>query len=282
MFSASAIVRSLLAQHLGEFVEKDCLDSLTASLWWGQVALDNVRLKSSVLDSLGLPIRLRQGHVGRLEVTVPWTSIMSSSIVVRLDKVTLLCDAAYNFAEEIARAVAVRAAERETAQKKAEEVAKLAAQSVDGKAPDPGMLERLVTAVLDNLQVVLTNVHIRVEDRVTCPGHPFAYGCTAESFTAKVIWRVRGGWCTRGTPVGGTSPPCSPPPSLCATADGGEVTAGNHPRVRDRTVLVVPDAGGGQQQHGPAAYAHDQPHPPRPHHFQKQQRAVDGLAAVFY
>jgi vacuolar protein sorting-associated protein 13A/C len=39
---------------------------------------------------------------------------------------------------------------------------------------------RLITRIVDNLQIEITDVHVRYEDDVTNPGSPFAIGITLE------------------------------------------------------------------------------------------------------
>ncbi|KAA0161779.1 hypothetical protein FNF31_03565 [Cafeteria roenbergensis] len=46
-------------------------------------------------------------------------------------------------------------------------------------AAPPGFIERLLTRFLDNLMVRIARLHVRLEDRHSVPGHPFAAGVTA-------------------------------------------------------------------------------------------------------
>jgi vacuolar protein sorting-associated protein 13A/C len=191
MFSApTSWIRSYLAQILGDIVKKESLESLSASLWHGKLVLHNAELKEGLLDSLGLPLRLRDGRVSRLEVTIPWTAITSSSIIIRLEGLSLVADARYNFAEEIARLIGARTVAEVEASKKMEAASKSSIDPVDiDRPPDPGMLERFTGTIIDNLQVVIEGVQIRVHDAVTCPQHPFTYGVSASSVLYKVcVW----------------------------------------------------------------------------------------------
>lgn len=184
--SPTAWLRGRLTSILGEFIKEESFDSLNASLWAGTLVLENAELKETFLENLGihLPVALRHGSIGHLEVTIPWTSITTNPIIIRADNLMLVGDARYNFAEEIARVIRERAAELA---KLAEESAKRLPDPVDTeKVTEPTMLGRFVTSIVDGLQVVVNGIHIRIEDRVTCPGCPFAYGFTAEALTFKV------------------------------------------------------------------------------------------------
>ncbi|KMU76460.1 VPS13 protein [Coccidioides immitis RMSCC 3703] len=45
-------------------------------------------------------------------------------------------------------------------------------------------MQSLVTAIIDNIQVVIKNVHFRYEDSIAVPGHPFALGLTLKELSA--------------------------------------------------------------------------------------------------
>lgn len=188
MFSGpTGWLRSYLTQLLGDVVKKESFETLSASLWHGTLVLHHAELKESLLDSLGLPIRLREGRVARLEVSVPWTSITTSSIVLKLEGLSLVADAQYNFAEEIARLIGERTLAQLEAAKNASGQPKVPIDPVDGeKVADPGMFERLGSTIIDNVQIVIEGLQIRIRDAVTCPSHPFTYGITASSVAVKV------------------------------------------------------------------------------------------------
>lgn len=47
-----------------------------------------------------------------------------------------------------------------------------------------GFISQLTTKVVDNLQFTMKNIHIRYEDKVSDPGHPFAAGITLKELSA--------------------------------------------------------------------------------------------------
>jgi vacuolar protein sorting-associated protein 13A/C len=47
-----------------------------------------------------------------------------------------------------------------------------------------GFINQLTTKVVDNLQFTMKNIHIRYEDKVSDPGHPFAAGITLKGLSA--------------------------------------------------------------------------------------------------
>lgn len=43
--------------------------------------------------------------------------------------------------------------------------------------------QRLTSTIVDNIEITLTNVHIRYEDTMTIPGSCFSFGLTLDTFT---------------------------------------------------------------------------------------------------
>lgn len=46
-----------------------------------------------------------------------------------------------------------------------------------------GFLSQLTTKVINNLQFTIKNIHIRYEDNISDPGHPFAVGVTLKELS---------------------------------------------------------------------------------------------------
>lgn len=53
-------------------------------------------------------------------------------------------------------------------------------------------MEKLTTQIIKNVQLKITNIHIRYEDKVTHPNHPFAMGITLSNLSLETTdesWR---------------------------------------------------------------------------------------------
>lgn len=48
---------------------------------------------------------------------------------------------------------------------------------------DDGFVEKLTTQIIKNVQLTIKNIHIRYEDKITRPGHPFSMGITLSNFS---------------------------------------------------------------------------------------------------
>ena len=82
---------SLLKRTLVEWLEPESLSSLDVSLWSGYARLVDLRLKTTLLDGLGLPVRLVRGHIGQLTLQVHWGARFGERPTeITLDNVFLL------------------------------------------------------------------------------------------------------------------------------------------------------------------------------------------------
>jgi vacuolar protein sorting-associated protein 13A/C len=52
------------------------------------------------------------------------------------------------------------------------------------EAKSDSFTNQLVSKIIDNLQISLNNIHVRYEDDISNPGHPFAAGVTLSEISA--------------------------------------------------------------------------------------------------
>lgn len=57
-------------------------------------------------------------------------------------------------------------------------------QSEQKNKGNEGFVSQLVEKVLNNLQFTMKNIHIRYEDNISDPGHPFSAGITLKELSA--------------------------------------------------------------------------------------------------
>ena len=68
----------------------------------------------------------------------------------------------------------------------------------DEPAEAKGFMDKLVDTIVNNIQVSIKGIHIRYEDKVTNPEHPFACGVMLKGFSAETTnsqwqpWQVDG------------------------------------------------------------------------------------------
>ncbi|KAK0724982.1 hypothetical protein B0H67DRAFT_480247 [Lasiosphaeris hirsuta] len=180
------LVAGLLNRFLGMYVKNFDPTQLKVGIWGGDVKLRDLELRREALDQLKLPINVVEGHLGQLTLTIPWSNLRGAPVKIYIEDVYLLAspkeEAEYNEEEEERRRQRIKMEKLDSAEL-------LKERSQEGLSPEEqkrtqSFTESLVTKIVDNLQVTIKNIHVRYEDAISAPGHPFALGVTLEEFSA--------------------------------------------------------------------------------------------------
>lgn len=180
------LVAGLLNRFLGMYVKNFDPAQLKVGIWSGDVKLRNLELRREALDQLKLPINVMEGHLGELTLIIPWSNLRGAPVKVFIEDVFLLAspreEAAYDEDEEERRKQRIKMEKLDSAELLKERSQEGMSQEEQQKSQS--FTQSLVTKIVDNLQVTVKNIHIRYEDSISAPGHPFALGVTLEEFSA--------------------------------------------------------------------------------------------------
>ncbi|KAH9886351.1 vacuolar protein sorting-associated protein 13 [Xylariomycetidae sp. FL2044] len=180
------LVAGLLNRFLGMYVKNFDPAQLKVGIWSGDVKLRNLELRKEALDQLKLPINVMEGHLGELTLVIPWSNLRGAPVKVFIEDVFLLAspkeEAAYDEEEEERRKQRIKMEKLDSAELLKERSQEGLSQEEQKKSQS--FTESLVTKIVDNLQVTVKNIHVRYEDSISAPGHPFALGITLEEFSA--------------------------------------------------------------------------------------------------
>ncbi|XP_015689233.1 uncharacterized protein LOC102707936 [Oryza brachyantha] len=180
----------LLRKYLGEYVEGLSVEALRISVWKGDVVLKDLKLKAEALNSLRLPVTVKAGFVGTITLKVPWKSLGKEPVIVLIDRLFVLAHPAPD-GQTLKEEDREKLFEAKLQQIETAEAATLEATSRSSKGgPVPGgnsWLYNLISTIIGNLKVTISNVHIRYEDSVSNSGHPFASGFTLSRLAAVTV-----------------------------------------------------------------------------------------------
>lgn len=180
------LVANLLNRFLGMYVKNFDPKQLNVGIWSGDVKLRNLELKREALDQLHLPLNVIEGHIGQLTLAIPWSNLRGKPVRVHIEDVFVLAapkeDAEYDPEEEDRREHAVKMEKLDSAELLKERNAE--GMSAEEQQRNQSFTASLTTAIVDNLQISVKNVHIRYEDSISDPGHPFAAGLTLQELSA--------------------------------------------------------------------------------------------------
>ncbi|RMZ86779.1 hypothetical protein DV736_g5997, partial [Chaetothyriales sp. CBS 134916] len=180
------LVANLLNRFLGLYVKNFDPKQLNVGIWSGDVKLRNLELRREALDQLRLPLNVVEGSLGELTLTIPWSNLRGKPVKVNIEDVFLLAapkmEIDYNAEEEEKRASAVKLEKLESAELLKER--NVESMSKEEEQKNQSFTQSFVNAIVDNVQVSIKNVHIRYEDSIATPGHPFAVGLTLKEMSA--------------------------------------------------------------------------------------------------
>ncbi|KAG0346597.1 hypothetical protein BG004_001308 [Podila humilis] len=172
------LVAGLLNRFIGPYVTNLNVNQLNIAIWSGDVKLTNLRLKKDALDKFSLPVDVVEGNI-------PWSNLKNKPVKVYINNVYLLCvpkgESEYDADEEAARAQALKEDRLANAELLS---TKPSAGMDDEEKKNATFLNQLITKVVDNLQVSINNIHVRYEDKLSDPKHPFSAGLTLSQLSA--------------------------------------------------------------------------------------------------
>ena len=169
----------ILTKALGWLV--DGLDSknFDVSLWRGEVVLNNLKVKGDALDSLGLPIAVKSGLLRSLRLKIPWRSLSSEQVVIEISGLDILAIPQNEFPQDDQEEQKKAALEKRRAaivskEKQRQERNDASKKGVEAGAP-PGRIAALITSIVDNCRVEISDIHVRIEDH-SSSDIPFVFG----------------------------------------------------------------------------------------------------------
>uniref|UniRef100_A0A8B9KS96 Vacuolar protein sorting 13 homolog A n=1 Tax=Astyanax mexicanus TaxID=7994 RepID=A0A8B9KS96_ASTMX len=186
-----SLVVDVLNRFLGDYVVNLDSSQLNLGIWGGEGADSGQRTAAG--SQLDIPFKVRAGHIGRLELKIPWKNLYTQSVEATLDEVYLLIvpTASIKYDAEKEEKQLQEARQREL--QRIEETKQKAAQQENPKTEKQDtFVEKLVTQVIKNLQVKISNIHVRYEDDVTNPNCPLSFGVSLQNLslqTADANWK---------------------------------------------------------------------------------------------
>ncbi|KAJ2261928.1 Vacuolar protein sorting-associated protein 13 [Coemansia sp. RSA 376] len=183
------VVATLLNRFLGNYVTNLETTQLKLGIWQGDVKLEKLRLKKDALDKLRLPVDIKEGWLGTLTISIPWSNLKGEPVRITIDNVYVLAAPRFqgDFDPE-------REHEREYKRKmrrlenddllRQQQVLKTQGADGEDAKKQASFTEQLIAKIVDNLQIVIKNIHVRYEDGVSNPEHLFAVGATLGELSA--------------------------------------------------------------------------------------------------
>lgn len=177
MFESYA--HTLLNAILGGYVKEFDPEALKLSVWNGDIQIDNLELRPQALSQLSqlAPLQVEKGVIGRFTLKVPWKNLLGQPIQVKIDDLYILLHTHNEFTAESTLAEELQQSmQHRLALKRAQLEAQAKTEEFQDQS-SAGIATRLLIKVLDNVQLEINRVHVRLEDHgISDRENPFALG----------------------------------------------------------------------------------------------------------
>uniref|UniRef100_A0A8C8ZTU9 Vacuolar protein sorting 13 homolog D n=1 Tax=Prolemur simus TaxID=1328070 RepID=A0A8C8ZTU9_PROSS len=169
------LVAWVLNTYLGKYVNNLNTDQLSVALLKGAVELENLPLKKDALKELELPFEVKAGFVGKVTLQIPfyrphvdpWViSISSLHLIGAPEKIQDFNDEKEKLLERERKKVLLQALEEKWKSERQQK----------GESYWYSVTASVVTRIVENIELNIQDVHLRFEDGITNPSHPFAFG----------------------------------------------------------------------------------------------------------
>ncbi|KAM6308390.1 intermembrane lipid transfer protein VPS13C isoform 2-T2 [Aegotheles albertisi] len=174
-----SVVADLLNRFLGDYVENLNKSQLKLGIWGGNVALDNLQIKENALSELDVPFRIKVGQIDKLTLKIPWKNLYGEAVVATLEGLYLLIVPGASIKYDAEKEEKYLQDNKQKELARIEEALQKAAEKDKPKEEKKDtFLEKLATQVIKNVQVKITDIHVRYEDDITDPQCPISLGMT--------------------------------------------------------------------------------------------------------
>lgn len=169
------LVAWVLNTYLGKYVSNLNTDQLSVALLKGAVELENLPLKKDALKELELPFEVKAGLIGKVTLQIPfyrphvdpWViSISSLHLIGAPEKIQDFNDEKEKLLERERKKALLQALEEKWKSERQQK----------GESYWYSVTASVVTRIVENIELKIQDVHLRFEDGVTNPSHPFAFG----------------------------------------------------------------------------------------------------------
>ncbi|XP_057581269.1 intermembrane lipid transfer protein VPS13A isoform X2 [Hippopotamus amphibius kiboko] len=179
-----SVVVDVLNRFLGDYVVNLDTSQLSLGIWAGAVALKNLEIKENALSQLDVPFKIKVGHIGNLSLVIPWKNLYTQPVEALLEDIYLLIVPSSRIKYDPLKEEKQLFEAKQQELKRIEEAKqKVADQEKHRVEKQDTFTEKLITQIIKNLQVKISNIHIRYEDDITNRDNPLSFGISLQNLS---------------------------------------------------------------------------------------------------
>ncbi|XP_027262379.1 vacuolar protein sorting-associated protein 13A isoform X5 [Cricetulus griseus] len=179
-----SLVVDVLNRLLGDYVVNLDKSQLSLGIWKGAVALKNLQIKENALSELDVPFKVKVGHIGSLKLKIPWKYLYTQPVEAVLEEIYLLIVPSSRIKyDPIKEEKHLMEAKQQELKRIEEAKQKVVDQENPPEEKQDTFTEKLITQIIKNLQVKISNIHVRYEDDITNQGKPLSFGISLQNLS---------------------------------------------------------------------------------------------------
>ncbi|KAH3743957.1 Vacuolar protein sorting-associated protein 13 [Pelomyxa schiedti] len=186
------LVSDLLRQYVGEYVKTLDANNLVLDPWSGGATISNLELKESAFNGLDLPVVVKKGYIKTLHIEVPWKNLSSKPSIISVDgiyAVLVIKGAQGSVAPDSDDAIDAKLHKLKMDKVALYEASHSKKPTTDDASQQTSFSQRVFTKVLANMQIKLSNIHLRFE-AATSETDRFALGITIQHISADKLHKL--------------------------------------------------------------------------------------------
>ncbi|XP_051002167.1 intermembrane lipid transfer protein VPS13A [Acomys russatus] len=179
-----SVVVDVLNRFLGDYVVNLDKSQLSLGIWKGAVVLKNLQIKENALHELDVPFKVKVGHIGSLKLKIPWKNLYTQPVEAVLEEIYLLIVPSSRIKyDPIKEEKQLMEAKQQELKRIEETKQKVVDQENPPEEKQDTFAEKLITQIIKNLQVKISNIHVRYEDDVTNQDKPLSIGISLQNLS---------------------------------------------------------------------------------------------------
>ncbi|KAL4492372.1 hypothetical protein ABPG72_005507 [Tetrahymena utriculariae] len=200
-----SILERILNNYFGRFITGLDQNNLHLGVWKGDIKIENVSIRSDLMDSLEYPLKIKYSNIGSLIIKVPWTKLSSMPVQIILQDIFILVEPIdeknWNFQDDKAinrKLMIIQNYLQMCIEKflmKQEQNSLMQAKNSEGGSSsdqenNQSYLGKLTKRIIDNLELTIQRIHFRWEDKI----QQYSWGISLEEisvFTCDGEWKKK-------------------------------------------------------------------------------------------
>ena len=165
---------SILTKYLGKYILGLKKENLKFALSNGEVDLSNLEINLDEFSDLDIPVSLIKGTLDKLKLKVPWKNLGGESMIIDIQNLFILVEPKRMSHSE----------DQKTKQKRLQllELMKREPEEMKSSTWTEYFSRGIVEKVINNVQIKINSVHLRIEDKIYNPNNFYSLGVTIDSF----------------------------------------------------------------------------------------------------